>query len=156
MRNMKNYLNLVLMGVLMICLAVSAVGCNQNSGAATDGIDVDLTKLSSTMLTAEIDNIFKNSADYIGKTIKLSGPYRTIFFSASNQTQHFILIKDGDACCEEFMEFKLNGDRKFPDDYPEDNTLVEVVGEFNSYDERGSTYYYLKADDLKIIKAPWQ
>ena len=45
------------------------------SGSAqnTDGIDVDLTKLSSTMVYSEVYNMMYTPDDYIGKTVKMKG-----------------------------------------------------------------------------------
>ncbi len=40
---------------------------------STDGIDVDLTKLSSTMVYSEVYNMMYTPDDYIGKTVKMNG-----------------------------------------------------------------------------------
>ena len=38
---------------------------------STDGVDVDLTRLSSTMVYSEVYNMMNAPGDYIGKTINL-------------------------------------------------------------------------------------
>ena len=40
---------------------------------STDGVDVDLTRLSSTMVYSEVYNMMNAPGDYIGKTIKMTG-----------------------------------------------------------------------------------
>ena len=42
---------------------------------STDGVDVDLTRLSSTMLYSEVYNMMNAPGDYIGKTIKMTGQF---------------------------------------------------------------------------------
>ena len=41
----------------------------------TDGVDVDLTRLSSTMVYSEVYNMMYTPGDYIGKTIKMTGQF---------------------------------------------------------------------------------
>ena len=41
------------------------------------------------------------------------------------------------------MEFVLEGDYTYPDDYPELGTEITVIGEFQSYEENGMTWYHL-------------
>ena len=41
----------------------------------TDGVDVDLTRLSSTMVYSEVYNMMNAPGDYIGKTIKMTGQF---------------------------------------------------------------------------------
>ena len=42
---------------------------------STDGVDVDLTRLSSTMVYSEVYNMMNAPGDYIGKTIKMKGQF---------------------------------------------------------------------------------
>ena len=42
---------------------------------STDGVDVDLTSLSSTMVYSEVYNMMNAPGDYIGKTIKMTGQF---------------------------------------------------------------------------------
>ena len=53
------------------------------------------------------------------------------------------IIADATACCAEGMEFVLEGDYTYPDDYPELGAEITVIGEFQSYEENGMTWYHL-------------
>ena len=114
-------------------------------------IDVDLTVLSSTMVYAEVYNIMTSPDEYMGKTIKMNGPYYASFYDETGLYYHYVVIEDATACCQQGLEFIWKGDHKFPDDYPEEETKIEVTGVFGSYDELGDTYYYLAVDDISII-----
>jgi len=112
--------------------------------------DVDLTILSNTMVFAELSYIMANPDNYIGKTIKVSGPYSSSYYDATNQYYHYVIIQDGAACCQQGLEFIWNGEHTYPDDYPKEKTWIEVVGVFGRYEELEQTYNYLAVDDITI------
>ena len=104
-------------------------------------VDVDLTVLSSTMVYSEVYNMLYNDpAHYLGKTVKARGE-----FSIYQLVTDGVLQPDpvSSACCAEGMEFVLEGDLTYPDDYPELGTEITVIGEFQSYEENGMTWYHL-------------
>lgn len=115
-------------------------------------IDVDLTVLSSTMIYSEVYNMMVNPDDYLEKTIKVSGPYNAAYLEDTGKYYHFVVISDATACCQNGIEFIWDDNSHvYPDEYPESNTIIELVGVFSSYEELGETYYYLKTDGI-IIK----
>jgi len=108
-----------------------------------------LTLLSSTMVYSEVYNMMVNPDNYLGKTIKIIGPYNAEYFEETGKYYHFIIISDATACCQNGIEFIWDDNsHTYPDDYPEDNTIIEVVGIFSSYEESGGTYYYLKTEAI--------
>ena len=123
---------------------------NSLSNTTNKMIDIDLTELSATMVYAEVNSIMTNPDDYIGKTIKMKGPYYTSFFDETNLYYHYVIIEDATACCAQGLEFIWNGEHAYPDDYPNEESRIEVAGVFGSYDELGKTYYYLAVDDVFI------
>ncbi len=60
------------------------------------------------------------------------------------------IVKDATACCEQGIEFVLEGDNKYPDDYPKNNGKMKVIGTFNSYEEDGKTY--VRLEDAVLCK----
>jgi translation initiation factor 1 (eIF-1/SUI1) len=114
-------------------------------------VDVDLTSLSSTMVYAEVYNMMINPEEYIGKTIKISGQYYASWFEETEQYYHGVIISDATACCSQGLEFIWDDNtHTYPDEYPEDYTEVEIIGVFDSYEELGSTYYYIATDDITV------
>ena len=112
-------------------------------------VDVDLTVLSSTMVYSEVYNMLYNDpAHYLGKTVKARGTFSIYQLVADGVLQpdpvsYACIISDAAACCAEGMEFVLEGDLTYPDDYPELGTEITVIGEFQSYEENGMTRYHL-------------
>ena len=118
--------------------------------ASADGVEVDLTVLSSTMVYSEVYNmLYFYPEDYYGKTVKMTGQFNVYQWVdesgvvADMPVAYACIISDATACCAEGMEFVLKDDLAYPDDYPELGTEITVIGEFQSYEENGMTWYHL-------------
>lgn len=108
-------------------------------------VDVDLTQLSSTMVYAEVYNMLYVPEDYMGKTIRIAGIYRESYYDETDTYYHFVVIPDAQACCEEGLEFILEGG-----EYPSDGDIITVEGTYGTYDEGGLSYYYISATELRF------
>lgn len=117
---------------------------NEASESSEDGIDVDLTTLSSTMVYAEVYNMYKNPDEYIGKIVKMEGAFSVYEVVMSGSIYFSVIIEDALGCCSQGIEFELNGDYTYPGDYPEVGIDVIVVGEFETYYEGETMYCRLK------------
>ncbi len=121
----------------------------EQTQTSADGVDVDLTVLSSTMVYSEVYNMLYNDpAHYLGKTVKARGEFSIYQLVTDGVLQpdpvsYACIISDAAACCAEGMEFVLEGDLTYPDDYPELGAEITVIGEFQSYEENGMTWYHL-------------
>ena len=117
--------------------------------ASSNGVEVDLTVLSSTMVYSDVYNmLYYDQESYYGKTVKANGIFAIYQMVVDGVTQpdpvaYACIIADATACCAEGMEFVLEGDYTYPDDYPELGTEITVIGEFQSYEENGMTWYHL-------------
>lgn len=147
---MKKYIAL-LMALLMV-LSLSACGkieeekvyegtASYDKNDDSIGDIVDLTKLSSTMVYSEVNQIMITPEKYIGKTIKMAGKC-ALYYNQQDEskTYYSCIISDATACCSQGIEFTL----KEGDAYPDLNTDITVEGTFVSYKEDGTTYYHLE------------
>lgn len=123
--------------------------------ASKNDIDYDLTQMNSEMTYALIYQMMMNPDEYVGKKIKIRGPY----YMASNEQgdcyYHYVIIKDAMACCAQGIEFVWEeGQHTNLDEYPKDETEVEVIGTFETYTEEGDEHLYgrLKESSLKVIQ----
>ncbi len=121
----------------------------KQADAASSGIDVDLTKLSSTVVYSEVYNMMTAPESYIGKTVKMNGKF-SVYEATDDKGQllpngrYFAcVIADATACCSQGLEFVLEGEHKYPGDYPSLGSEITVVGEFNTYIENGYRYCHL-------------
>lgn len=119
----------------------------EKTGAPADGVDIDLTAMSGTMVYSEVLNMQKTPEAYEGKVVKMSGPFNVTDY---NGKKYFAcIIADATACCSTGIEFDLKGDHSYPKDYPTPQTEITVVGVFNTYMEGKSRYLQLK--DAEIV-----
>ena len=97
--------------------------------AASGQVDVDLTKMSATMVYSEVYNMLAVPDDYIGKTVRMSGKFQ--IYEGEGRNYYVVIIPDATACCQQGMEFILAD----PDAYPEPGRDVTVTGVFDTYYE---------------------
>lgn len=120
---------------------------------ADPNVDVDLTVLTANMVYAEVYNMMMYPDSYLGKTIKVSGPYYPLYYDGTGNYYHYVMIEDALACCKNGMEFIWDeGTHTYPDEYPKEDDIIEIVGELKSYKEENYIYYYLDIDEYKVIE----
>ena len=146
---MKKVICLLLV-MLSIFSVVSGYAMAEGEQPVAQPIDVDLTVLSSTMVFGEVYNMLVEPERYLGKVIKMKGTYATSYSEELNTRYHFVLIADAAACCQQGLEFMWSGDHRYPEDYPEDGTYIEVAGVYSVYEEAGISYYYVATEEVAI------
>ena len=115
-------------------LPAEGVGsADQGAKDTGGGIDVDLTKMSSTMVYSEVYNMMSLPDNYLGQTVRMKGQFQ--MYEGDGRNYYVVLIADALACCQQGMEFVLDGDYSYPEDYPEPGTEVTVTGVFDTYME---------------------
>ena len=113
-------------------------------------IDLDMSRLGSTMRLAELNRIYMNPDSYVGNTIKLSGYYFPMTGSVLGQDRHFIALALADSCCPmQGFDFIWDGENAFPGDNLQEQAWIEIIGVFDKADDSG-TRYFLTVDDLQI------
>lgn len=126
------------------------------SAQSADGIDVDLAKLSSTMVYSEVYNMMYTPDDYIGKTVKMKGQfaigyvYNTDGTPDESTARFACVIADATACCSQGLEFILTGEHTYPNDYPELGSEITVTGTFEVYTENG--FQYCRLVDATLVR----
>jgi len=135
--------------VCFIFIAVMAVaGCaGQSENTDKAPVDIDLTELSMTMIQAEYERIVSSPDENIGKTISVYGSLLTYIYDADYKLAHFVIIVQGDECCQMGFEFKIDGDYEFPDDYPQQNSMIKITGTLNIHEIFGTEYLYIAVDE---------
>ena len=97
--------------------------------------DIDLTKMSATMIYSTVFQFLIDWESYEGKTIRIRGIYTPFFRQETNRLYHNVVIQDATACCKEGLEF-VWGDGKHPEnEYPDEGSEIIVQGVFEQYYE---------------------
>lgn len=140
---MKKWLS-ILMCFAMLFAAAACSSASSKSASAPKEIDVDLTALSSTIVYSTVNDMLVEPENYIGKTVKMNGAFAYYHDEAADQYYFACIVADATACCQQGIEFELEGEHTFPADYPEPEENITVVGTFDTYDEAGKTYCTLR------------
>ena len=118
--------------------------------SSEDGIDYDLTKMSSTMIYSTVSNMMLYPDVYQGKMVRLEGNFSVYHDVSANRYLFAAIVPDATACCQQGIEFVLDGDYKYPDDYPEEGQSIIIQGTFNTYNEYGFNYAQLQNATMAV------
>ena len=110
---------------------------------AAGKLDIDLTTLSSTMVYSEVYDMMYEPDRYVGKRIKMDGQFAVYEDPNTGAVYTACIIVDATACCSQGLEFVLDGENTYPDDYPAQGAEITVIGEFQPYEGNGMTWYHL-------------
>lgn len=114
---------------------------------AATKIDVDLTKLSKTMIFAEVYHMVSKPEDYVGKIVKVKGVLAIAQDEETGTYYTAVLIADAAACCQQGLEFEWTG-HKYPKDFQKVGSTVSLTGKFTTYEENGMTYIRIVTDKI--------
>lgn len=121
-----------------------------STGSNTSKINLDLTKMSATMIYSTIFDMLIMPEDYIEKTIKLSGWFETYTDPQTGEMYYAVVVPDATACCQQGLEFVWPGDHKYPEDFPEIKQDITVTGIYKLIENDGITYNYLEVINLEF------
>ena len=111
---------------------------------STEGIDLDLTQLNSTMLYAQVNQMMYKPEKYIGKMVMVPGKFSAVYSEEAGKYYYGCLVTDQTACCTLGVEFELPETMHYPEDYPAENEPITVCGTFDTYQEGPYTYCVLR------------
>lgn len=109
-------------------------------------IDFDLTKMSATMIYAEVFNMLIEPEKYENKRLKMKGLF-TIYNEGTNDEVYSVIVPDATACCQQGIEFFYNFENR-----PASGSEIIVTGIFKIHqlsEENGITYNYIQAENVE-------
>ncbi|MBO4471611.1 MAG: hypothetical protein J5841_07630 [Clostridia bacterium] len=144
---------LFILFTLCVCLLL-CVSCAGQSTAPADPNpnpnlstnltpDLDLSKMSSTVVYAEINNIQYDPTQYLGKVIRLRGLYAFHREPSTDMVYYACVVPDATACCMQGMEFVPAAEPQDPDRFLEDSADITVTGRLEIYVEENTSYLHL-------------
>ncbi|MBQ7595117.1 MAG: hypothetical protein IJU45_00465 [Clostridia bacterium] len=114
----------------------------KDGGVSYNKADIDLTKMSSTMVYSQVNDMVTSPENYLGKTVRMNGTF--VALEETQRNYYACIIADATACCSQGIEFMLNNDYlRYPDEYPKTETNITVSGVFDVYNEGENRYVQL-------------
>ena len=115
-------------------------------------IDVDLTKMSTTIVYSQLFNMIAEPERYLGKTVKIKGTFASYDLPPEfgRKKAFAVVILDATACCQQGIEFVWEGNHQYPKDYPAEGKSITVTGVFQSYRVQNYDCFCLKTNDVQF------
>lgn len=111
-------------------------------------VDLDLTKMSATMIYTTIFDMLVMPEDYVEKNIKVKGWFETYTDPYTGEIYYAVVVPDATACCQQGLEFVWPGNHTYPDDFPKPGEDITITGLYKITETDGVTYNYLEATSV--------
>lgn len=115
-------------------------------------LDSDIIEITDKLFITQVNDVYYNYEDYLGKTITYEGIFDSVFLEETNQI-YYNVIRYGPGCC--FNDASAGFEVAWEDDshtYPKQNDWVRVVGVLDSYEEDGNLYLQLMLKELTVLQ----
>ncbi len=115
----------------------------------------DLVEISERLFIAQTNDIYINTEDYLGKTIKYEGIFKTMQWSQGDEEKTiYYVIRYGPGCCGYDGEagFEVVWDGDGGSDWPQVDDWCEVVGVLEIYELDGWEYLRLVLSSLTVLE----
>jgi len=112
----------------------------------------DVIEIKEKMFISQVNDVYLNKNDYLGKKIKLEG----LFFTeqGNNNKSYCFVLRFGPGCCgyDGNVGFEVAWDKDKNKQYPGNNSWVEATGELKTYEEDGyDEFLYLDLISLNVL-----
>ena len=112
--------------------------------------DIDLTKMSKTMLFAVVLDIRSRPEQYLGKSVRMSGKFAIIQgVDAQGQPDpdkiFYNCVIPG---AQSSLEFGVAGKLYYPEDFPDLESTITVEGVYEKYEDNGKVYYRVGQSEI--------
>ncbi len=132
----------------LLCLFFFINANNQLS--AIPKADIDISRMSSSMVYSMVYNLLCSPEKYVGKIIRISGVFEVYENPETHIFYPAVLIVDATACCSSGIEFILRGNPSYPAGYPAPGSEIVVQGRFEQYRENSLDYCHLVDAELEL------
>jgi zinc transport system permease protein len=121
---------------------------------ADRGLDSPVVEIREKMFIAQVNDVYQNADEYLGKTLKIQGIFKQERYAEIDASYCFVL-RYGPGCCgtDGDAGFEVAWDKDaLPDkSYPQVDEWVEAVGRLDYYEENGFPYLYLALSSLAVL-----
>ena len=134
--------------VLAVLLAFAALFAEDP--ASNKKIDIDISRMSGTMVYGQVYQMVMYPSKYIGKHIKMKGIFSSYYDEESERRFYGCVIQDALACCSQGLAFELAKPRKFPKEYPTEGDAIIIEGDFDyEKDEGGGGFPIIRNAEMR-------
>lgn len=122
---------------------------NENESSNANGQSYDLTANDADMNYVIVAMIAEDPKSFQGVKIKLSGIATDLETTDTSGIDHYVLINDRQACCQQGLQYILKDKNE---KYPKDKEEVTVEGVLDVYNSEEIPFPLAIIKDAKIVK----
>ena len=108
----------------------------------------NIIEIKEKMFISQVNDIYINKEDYLGKTIKIEGIFSEYYYDVTDKTYYYVM-RYGPGCCGD--DGNVGFEVLWEQTYPKLNDWVEAVGVLELYQEMDSEYLRLRLTSLKVL-----
>ena len=116
--------------VAVLCIFAFASASDAAEKVSANNVDLDLTRMSSTMVYSMVFQMVTEPKKFVGKKIKMKGVFSSYQDEETGRRFFGCVIKDALACCSQGLAFETAKVRRYPNDYPDEGTPITIIGTF--------------------------
>jgi len=143
----KHFIIAVFITVVTALFLGNCSGKNK-SNASNDNI----IEIKEKMFISQVQDVYNNAEDYLGKTIKLEGVFKNE--KSYDGDQYCFVVRYGPGCCgnDGIIGFEIKWDENNAKPYPKNDSWVESTGVLKQYEMDGyPDYLYLDLISLNVL-----
>jgi len=112
----------------------------------------DIVEIKERMFATQVSDIYLNSGDYLGKTIKLEGIFKQYEFYGEEPVNIVFRYAPG-GCCggDGQLGFEVKWAKDNIKQYPIENSWVEVIGVLKEEELDFNKYMYIELSSLLVL-----
>ena len=131
-----------------VLLAFAALFAEEPTG--NKKIDIDISRMSGTMVYGQVYQMVMYPSKYLGKHIKMKGIFSSYYDEQLERRFYGCVIQDALACCSQGLAFELAKPREFPKEYPAEGDMITITGDFDyEKDEGGGGFPIIRNADMQ-------
>jgi uncharacterized membrane protein YcgQ (UPF0703/DUF1980 family) len=147
-RSRNSFASAIFMLVLIVLFFAAACAKERGNKAS----DNDIVEIKEKMFISQVNDVYMNSEDYLGKTIKLEGIFLSEQYDDEPEPYCFV-IRYGPGCCGTDLNagFVVKWDESHVKPYPAIDSWVEATGTLKTAEYGDYEYLYLDLSSLAVL-----
>ena len=137
---------------LLIAILLLSVSCNKINNNTESHVTADnIIEIRERMFIGQVNEIYLNANDYLGKIIKLEGVFKQEQHAGN---QYNFVVRYGPGCCGDdgLVGFYVSWAENQIQEYPKEDSWVEAIGELKLRRGNGTSQYpYLELSSLAVL-----
>jgi len=134
--------------------ALSSNAIDENLSSQRPALKDGTIEIREKMFATQVSDVYLNAEDYLGKTIKLEGLFKSELYYGKDEPYCFVIRYGPGGCCgmDANIGFEVAWARENAKPYPVEDSWVEATGVLKTYEEDGyANYLYLDLSSLNVL-----